>query len=180
MYWFTADYHLSHRAIMQYCHRPFSSVQQMDDMILSNLDASIRPGDTLYFLGDLSFGLDGAKQFLDIIKNRKTNLVFIKGNHDKSQVLSYLKSNDILILALTTIYLNDHPVILCHYSMRVWDRSHFNSWQLYAHSHGTLPPEGKQHDVGVDANDFFPVSGTQIIEIMESRPDNFNYIKNRK
>ena len=31
-------------------------------------------------------------------------------------------------------------VVLCHYAMRVWDRSHYGSWHLYGHSHGNLPP----------------------------------------
>jgi calcineurin-like phosphoesterase family protein len=40
--------------------------------------------------------------------------------------------------------------------MRVWPRSHHNSWQLYGHSHGKLLPIGKQWDIGVDNNDFYP------------------------
>ena len=68
--------------------------------------------------------------------------------------------------------------IVCdHYAGRVWARSHYNSYQLYGHSHGHLPPEGKQWDVGVDNNNFFPVSFEQIKEIMAKRPDNFNLIR---
>ena len=60
--------------------------------------------------------------------------------------------------------------------MRVWPRSHYNSWMLYGHSHGMLDPIGKQHDVGVDNNEFYPVSLEQIREIMMGRPDNPNFI----
>ena len=48
-------------------------------------------------------------------------------------------------------------VVVCHYAMRAWPRSHHNSWQLYGHSQGKLEPIGKQWGVGVD-NDFYPVS----------------------
>jgi calcineurin-like phosphoesterase family protein len=61
--------------------------------------------------------------------------------------------------------------------MRVWPRSHYNSWQLYGHSHGRLEPVGKQWDVGVDNNNFYPVSFDQLVEIMKNRPDNFNLVK---
>ena len=64
--------------------------------------------------------------------------------------------------------------------MRVWHKSHFNSWNLYAHSHGKLQPEGKQWDVGVDNNKFHPVSINEIIRIMDNRPDNFNLVKKER
>jgi len=60
--------------------------------------------------------------------------------------------------------------------LRVWEKSHFNSWQLYGHSHGNLDDIGKQYDVGVDANNFLPVSFANLKELMEAKKDNFNYI----
>ena len=68
--------------------------------------------------------------------------------------------------------------------MRVWHRSHYNAWQLYGHSHAKLEPIGKQYDVGVDNNNFMPVSFNELVEIMDKQPNNFNYIppenRNRK
>jgi calcineurin-like phosphoesterase family protein len=61
--------------------------------------------------------------------------------------------------------------------MRVWPRSHYNSWHLFGHSHGKLEPVGKSWDVGVDKNNFIPLSLTQIEKIMEKRPDNPNFVK---
>ena len=60
------------------------------------------------------------------------------------------------------------------------DKSHFNSFHLFGHSHGTLEAIGKSWDVGVDKNDFKPISWLQIKEIMNKRPDNFNFIKRNK
>jgi hypothetical protein len=31
------------------------------------------------------------------------------------------------------------PIVLCHYAMRVWNRSHHGAWHLYGHSRGNLP-----------------------------------------
>jgi calcineurin-like phosphoesterase family protein len=67
-------------------------------------------------------------------------------------------------------------IIGSQYAMRVWPRSHYNSWQLFGHSHGKLEPKGKQHDIGVDNNKYSPVSFPEIRNIMASQPDNFNLV----
>jgi len=48
---------------------------------------------------------------------------------------------------------------------------------LHGHSHGGLNPIGKQYDIGVDNNNFYPISYEQLRIIMKDKPDNFNYIK---
>ena len=69
--------------------------------------------------------------------------------------------------------------------MRTWSRSHYNVPQVHGHSHGKLPSIGKQMDIGVDTNDFFPYSLKQIIKIMKTKENNPSYTilqnqKNRK
>ena len=53
-------------------------------------------------------------------------------------------------------------VVLCHYAMRVWSRSHHGAIHLYGHSHGNLPGDSQSCDVGVDCWDFAPVSIEEI------------------
>jgi calcineurin-like phosphoesterase family protein len=64
--------------------------------------------------------------------------------------------------------------------MYVWDRSHFDSWCLFGHTHGTVIPIGKSMDVGVDSNVFTPVSFEQIVQYMIDRPHNVNYLEVEK
>jgi hypothetical protein len=61
--------------------------------------------------------------------------------------------------------------------MRVWERSQHNSWQLYGHSHGLLSPDGKRGDIGVDNNQFYPLSFEQLNMLMLNRPDNPDMLK---
>ncbi|HJQ13673.1 MAG TPA: hypothetical protein VJ830_02910, partial [Anaerolineales bacterium] len=49
-------------------------------------------------------------------------------------------------------------IVLCHYSMQVWDRSSHGSWHLFGHSHGKLTGVGMSFDVGVDCTEFMPLS----------------------
>lgn len=167
MDFFTADYHLGHKNIIKYCNRPFANTQEMDQEIMANLLSATRRGDTLYFLGDLTFNRDLARLFCETIHGR-LRLVFIKGNHDREIVRGSLPGLD-QVDGLRTINVEGQRIVLCHYAMRVWDRSHHGSWQLHGHSHGTLVPRGFQYDVGVDNNEFMPVSFEQIKEIMSAR-----------
>lgn len=175
MIWFTADYHLGHANIIKYCSRPFASTDEMDKQIVDNVTSAVKGGDTLYFLGDITFKKERALYFLKRLGDVK--LVFIPGNHDSPEVLKVVAAAGVLAQPIEDIAVNGQQITLCHYAMRVWNASHFNSWQLYGHSHGRLPPMGKQHDVGVDNNGFKPVSMDELVAIMEKKPDNENIVR---
>lgn len=175
MIYFSADLHLGHTNIIKYCNRPFVDVREMDKTILGNFKTELAPGDTLYLLGDLSFDGRVAANFFDMLSG--VNIIFIKGNHDSRKLQNITRERNIPLYTLYDTKIDNQPITMCHYSMRVWNKSHFNAWQLYGHSHGTLSPQGKQYDVGVDNNDFKPVSWLKIKFIMTNSPDNFNHIE---
>jgi calcineurin-like phosphoesterase family protein len=168
--WFTADTHFGHDNIRKYCHRPFSSVEEMNERIISNWNDVIRPGDFVYHLGDFAFhnGEVNAKRLAGLI-------ILIKGNHDKINPSLFKLMREVKD-GLHIIRINDMSITLCHYAMRVWHKSHFNHWHLYGHSHNGLPGEGKSFDVGVDANNFKPIPFDEVELRMEKLPDNFNVI----
>lgn len=58
----------------------------------------------------------------------------------------------------------------------VWNKSHYDSWHLFGHSHGRLPALGKSLDVGVDGHDFAPWSWGEIKTYMAGRPHNENFL----
>jgi len=168
---FSADLHLGHKNVIQYCNRPFPSLEEMDETIIRNWNNVVtQPQDLVYCLGDFAF--TNHREYRRRLNGR---IILIEGNHDKgpNQQL-FEKVYPIHRLKMKDLGLD---ITLCHFAMRVWDKSHFNSWHLYGHSHGGLAPEGKSWDVGVDNNAFTPLSLDQIIKIMEGRPDNFNLVK---
>ena len=127
--------------------------------------------DTTIHAGDFTLRKD--LNFINSIINQLNgNHIFLKGSHDYWIPTS--KSIQILEKKI-----GDDYVVVCHYAMRTWPRSHHNSYHLYGHSHGNLESFGKSYDVGVDNNNYFPVSWDQIIAIMKDKPDNFNLIKPR-
>jgi calcineurin-like phosphoesterase family protein len=91
-------------------------------------------------------------------------------------MIPYLKKRCKFVGDMLDIKVEGQYITLSHYAMRVWNKSHFNSWNLFGHSHGTLKPVGKSMDVGVDVNDFKLVSYDQVKEFMSKQNDNENFI----
>lgn len=145
----------------------------MNATILNNLEHKVKQGDTLYFLGDLSFKKDTAlmffKKFTDI------EIHFITGNHDHTYVIKLAEKYCDSISRLKEIQIEDQSITLCHYAMREWNKSKYNAWQLHGHSHGTLDPFRYQYDIGIDNNNFYPVSYQELIEIMNAKKNNVNH-----
>jgi len=148
----------------------------MDETLINSLKEYLKPKDTLYFLGDLSFKKASALKFFEALNNLEIEIHFIIGNHDSDEVIKLTKEFCITVSYLKDIIINKIHIPLCPYPMRVWNRSHFNSWQLFGHSHGKLSSIGKQCDIGIDANNYCPVSFEKLNEIMEKKQNNFNYI----
>ncbi len=169
MYFFTGDQHFGHGNIRTYCARPFASTEEMDNEIIRRHNEVVGRDDIVIHAGDTTFkkSFQETKKYIDQLKG--TN-IYLQGSHD-----SWLKGSNHPYIWEKMI--EDIYVVVCHYAMRVWPRSHYGSWQLFGHSHGRLAPVGKQHDVGIDNNDFYPVSFEKLKVIMSKQPENFNLVK---
>lgn len=82
MRWFVSDTHFSHTNIIRYTGRPFESVEEMDQALISNWNACIAHDDQVFFLGD--FGLGSIEHLKAIYSQLKGNKICIRGNHDKN------------------------------------------------------------------------------------------------
>jgi calcineurin-like phosphoesterase family protein len=122
---------------------------------------SIKENDTVYYLGDFTLGNgEFADNYLGVLPGKK---IFIAGSHDHRWI--YGDAPTLFSIEFPQIN-STYPMVfvLCHYAMRVWDRSHYGAYHLYGHSHGTLPGLGRSMDVGVDTNNFYPYHMDEIIE----------------
>jgi len=165
---FTADQHYRHANIIKYCKRPFSDAEEMNKVLIENHNSIVGPKDEVYMLGDIVFANE-AKDVENIMSQLNGRKYLICGNHDKSVVKSY--SGFVWSKDIAKIKVHGQKIILCHYAMRIWDASHYGSWQLFGHSHGNLEEldDALSCDVGVDVWDFKPVSFDQLKEKMDSK-----------
>ena len=165
MIYFTADLHLGHRAVINMQNRPFTDVEEMNRTIISNYNAIVGQDDTVYLLGDLCHHLK-VEEANEIISKLKGKKILIKGNHDKQYDMSLFEE----ITDFKTISANGIYIAMMHYPMLSWPKSHHGSLHLHGHVHGRRENNEAnrdagilRYDVGVDANNYCPVSIHQII-----------------
>lgn len=167
---FTADTHFNHENIIHFCKRPFSTVEEMNTALVEGWNGRVGAGDLVYHLGDFGWG-----DWAGIREKLNGDIILISGGHDKKSLKKFaglfLQSADLL-----DIVVEGYVVVLCHYCLRVWNKSHYDSWQLFGHSHGRLPALGKSLDVGVDGHGFSPWAWEEIKAYMAGRPHNENFV----
>ena len=173
--WFTSDTHFHHKNIIEYCNRPFTSVDEMDEALVTNWNARVGVNDTVYHLGDFllckSRSRRGFSECLTrmIAKLNGASIFLLPGNHDKVGSGDHPR----LCVIPPLVYLPQFGpagLVLCHYALRVWHKSHYGSWHLYGHSHGFLPEnDSASFDIGVDANGYAPVSYDEVEVRMEQK-----------
>ena len=164
--WFLADTHFSHANIIKYSNRPFASKFEMNSKLMENWNTKVSQDDTVYHLGDFCFADEQEGQSILDRLNGKKHLII--GNHDKTGVkLSGWES----VSHYKEVSIDGQFIVLCHYAMRVWNKSHHGAWMLYGHSHGSLPddPNALSFDVGVDCHNYQPLNMDDIRRIMKKK-----------
>lgn len=168
---FTSDTHFGHKNIIKYCNRPYADLKDMDAALVSNWNAKVGSNDVVFHIGDLAF-IKEDKKLQELIHslNCKT-LYLVPGNHDDAQRYKQLKGDNKVVVLNTlheiNIQVEDEKMrfVLCHYALRVWNKSHYGAIHLYGHSHGTLPddPNSRSMDVGVDNHNYAPLHLDEVL-----------------
>lgn len=80
--WFYSDPHFGHKAIIDYCNRPFYSVEQMTEVLIANFNKYVSHGDNVLWLGDCFFMKD--EEAKKILKRLRGTHFLVCGNHDRN------------------------------------------------------------------------------------------------
>ena len=160
---FSADNHYYHKNLS--IHRGFNSVEEMNEVMIDNHNKKVTKNDNIYILGDFSFGT--VEQTLEILNRLNGNKSLIIGNHDEKM----LKSKEVVgkfawVKDYYKLRHNGLKIILSHYPFYKWDCSHYGSLMFHGHIHeDKLDIEIKNsYNVGVDVNNYEPVSLEEILE----------------
>lgn len=178
-FFFSSDHHFFHKNVIQYTNRPFSGIEEMNEAMIQNHNKVVSPQDIVYFVGDFAFTSD-EDAVVNILRKMNGEKHFVVGNHDKIMFKDKIRKqfNSFSTSAHKEIYVPDEAarggkqaITLCHYAMRVWNKSHHGAFHLYGHSHGSLPDDKRSRsiDVGVDCWDFTPISYDSIKDIMAKK-----------
>lgn len=199
MIFIIADTHFGHTNIIRYCKRPFGEIEknkewisqemnknswdrdpkvgnilkeateEHDEALITNWNSRVGPNDTVYHLGDFSFSGGHPKKYLDRL-NGKVSLIM--GNHDDSKKVRDAGFEH--VFDYRKIRYNVERFILFHYPIAEWDTCHYGSFHLHGHTHGSrdnceLNLKYRTMDVGVDSNNYAPISIEEVLDKLDSR-----------
>ena len=142
--------------------------------MIDNYNSIVTNKDTVYCLGDFAFG-QGSKNPDKYFYRLNGKKHLIVGNHDgkKTIELPWQSVNSML-----EIKHNKQRIVLCHFAMRTWNHAYKGVWQLYGHSHATLPEtDSLSFDAGVDAWNYKPISFDEVKKKMDWKIKNKGYFK---
>lgn len=186
--WFSSDIHFGHKNIIEFCNRPWETVDEMNEGIIENFNRFISPEDTLILVGDLCMGRkDDTIPLLGRINGTK---IVVPGNHDPMHpahekrdwkraewTARYYNEGGTRACAIDTyLPLGNTEVKVCHfpYYGDSGDEERFSeyrpvdngNWLIHGHVHDAWRVNGRQINVGMDAWGMMPVHLDTIREII--------------
>ncbi len=178
--YFTSDLHFDHEDIIEGCVRPFNNTKEMNEHIINNFNSIVRENDILYILGDVMFDHCDSNHIVELLSKINCKKRLIIGNHDKAEEI---KSAFETVEFYKEIEYDGLKIIMSHYPIEEWNNKFFGSVHLHGHLHSSpkckykffqLQEDDynlknkerliKRFDVGIDANNFMPVSMKDIFE----------------
>jgi calcineurin-like phosphoesterase family protein len=153
--------------------RDFETIEQMNSDIVDRINSKVGQDDTLIMLGDVAFGgFENIGIFLDRLICK--NIYLILGNHDHhiKNDRGYIKERFIAVRDYVELNIDGVNFVLCHYPLASWHG--LNKGVIHLHGHVHLSAQnkwgnGKKLDVGLDGNNLYPYSITEIVHMMDKR-----------
>lgn len=182
---FISDLHIGHKNVIKFDGRPFADVDEMHLEMIKRWNSVVGDEDIVYYLGDLAFCRDETtKWFIHSIKGK---INFILGNHDKMKDIVKFNRWENIHEYGTEIGVLDkdslesrgsggyQKIIMSHYPILSWNKSHYGSWMIHGHCHGSLMKSNQDYykrkviDVGCNCIDYTPISYEKVKGIMSKK-----------
>lgn len=197
MRYFSSDWHINHRNVINYCKRPFILVEDMNIALIQYLNDTLKPGDEMFFVGDLALNKKWSKWLFENFKVPGVTWHMIPGNHDdcfsfpgsgqerKERMLQkYLSDGWATVDQTLNLTLKDGTnVLLSHlpygskngamYDARYMEVRPKDEGMIlvHGHLHGKYKKFGRMIDVGLDAHDFKLLTEDELIAIIKDSRD---------
>lgn len=114
--WGISDTHFCHTNIIEYCSRPFSSMEEMNEKLIANWNSVVGPDDWVIHGGDFAYGRKAALfRLITIRKKLKGKIALIWASHDRIHSLRKWREavgiDVILKTHLSTLEIGDLTIV---------------------------------------------------------------------
>lgn len=179
---FTLDTHFYHSNIIRFCNRPFANVEQMNEAMIRNWNSVVGQDDVVFHLGD--FCLGGSAEWTKILDRLNGHIHLVLGNHDLKNFRQGYTERFETVSMQRYIEIGKQRILLNHNPFLCYGGAYRDVWQLFGHVHTSPHNTGldaprlhmlfpRQYDVGVDNNDFTPVSFERVKAIIKKQVEQF-------
>lgn len=177
--WFTSDTHFGHENIIRFCNRPFINAAEMNAELIRRWRETVPDDGIIFHLGDFAHG--SSRLWNDILNALPGHKYLILGNHDMKAIRQGFMSHFELVTQQMTIRVGGQAIVLNHNPFLCYGGSYRDVWQLFGHVHsGPASHTGldhprlimlfpRQYDVGVDNNDYRPISFADVKAKIEAQ-----------
>jgi len=186
--YFTSDNHFGHRNILSHANRPFVDLKEHDEILVENWNKTIPKNGIVVFQGDFAMGLKATKlKWLLETLNYET-IYLVQGNHEKDIMKKFWAREYFEKISQRIEFeIEDENgnfkdkntkfniIVADHFPMLSWNKSFHGSYHTYGHTHGNMKehPWNTAYEVGVDVNNYKPVSYFELMKIFDNRKNNF-------
>ena len=178
--------HFNHESIIKFCNRPFTTVEEMDETMIAKWNNKVPQDGLVFHLGDFAWG--GTPKW-DYYRNKLNgHIILIKGNHDRKNLTPTAEKFFDFVTPQMYIEIEGQKMYLNHYPLLCYAGTYRNRndivWALNGHTHiGPNSTKGldfermkltlpTQYDVGVDMNNFEPISFYEVKDKIDYQIDN--------
>lgn len=188
---FSSDLHIGHANVIEYSNRPFRDIEHMYRVLLNNFNSTIPKGGVCYFLGDMGFNSSMLKKFLSELHMTKIlvagnhdsgyNSMYNSGFDAVMHGAVMQIAGERVTMShcpLQGVFREDTTNMRGHTPGENWHKEKKNAkysftdegqFHISGHLHsgpnnknGTKAKLDRQYDIGVDGNNFYPVSISKI------------------
>jgi calcineurin-like phosphoesterase family protein len=188
MRFFVSDTHFGHKNILTLgSGRSFSSIEEHDETLIERWNKVVKPEDTVYHLGDVALGK--IAESLPLVGRLNGHIKLVSGNHDRifsgekqakrdRFLPEYLKVFDEVLPESLQMDVGGFDVMLSHFPYvgdshgadRHADKRPKDEGLplIHGHVHDKWKFNGRMFNVGVDVNNFTPVSEDEVVDWLRS------------
>ena len=174
---FTSDLHLNHFNIAKYCHRTFESRKEMNDDLIDNWNSVVPEDGIVVCCGDFTLVREeNLHEYEKLAKKLNGRILLVRGNHDRVPLVIEDNPNSkfIAIVDMAKLVIDGVRIMATHYPLLAYPAEYQVFGHIHTMSDGTVhgtdgPVVSKlnknQYDVGVDQNNYTPISYWQLCDI---------------
>lgn len=166
--WFISDTHFGHANIIDFEDdagnkiRPFSSVEEMDELMVKNWNEVVRPGDRVYHLGDVVMN----RRCLPILERLNGRKVLVKGNHDIFKLKDYTPYfEDVRVYKVFP----KHGIICSHIPVHTGQLEGRFLFNVHGHLHHNVLDDDRYLNICVENTGYRPISLEAILSVCNIR-----------